>query len=140
MIWLQIILWEAEMYEIPWDENHPHYYLTDTEFFGKEPHAAIDFWSKAAHWSPDEGVALSFGYDPRVVNWGFLAGSGHPFAKTYEYRIDLALRARDMGQLQERNEPITFVKWVKGLGLTFCPELEEALCPAGKDEKAKQVS
>ena len=39
--------------------------------FFNQPHAAADFehWSKLAHWTLDEAVALSFGKAPERVNW-----------------------------------------------------------------------
>jgi hypothetical protein len=39
--------------------------------FFNQPHAAADFehWSKLAHWTLDEAVALSSGKAPERVNW-----------------------------------------------------------------------
>jgi len=38
------------------------------------PHALADYdhWSKAAHWTLDEAIALSFGRAPEIVRWGEL--------------------------------------------------------------------
>jgi hypothetical protein len=35
------------------------------------PHANADYdhWSKAAHWTLDEAIALSFGRAPEIVRW-----------------------------------------------------------------------
>jgi hypothetical protein len=45
--------------------------LDERDRFFNQPHAAADFvhWSKMAHWTLDEAVALSFGKTPELVNW-----------------------------------------------------------------------
>ena len=43
----------------------------DQKRFFNLPNAAADFeyWSKMAHWTLDEALALSFGKNPKVVSW-----------------------------------------------------------------------
>jgi hypothetical protein len=65
-------------------------------FFNQpRPRADIRHWSKAAHWTLDEAIALSFGKAPEVVKWEkiqpFLQIS--QFAFQYGRVRDLALRA-----------------------------------------------
>jgi hypothetical protein len=62
------------------------------------PNAKADFthWSKAAHCTLDEAVALSFGKAPEVVNWARVKELVHisPFAFKYGRVRDLVLRAK----------------------------------------------
>ncbi len=85
-----------------WDETHPQFYDDFEELFDENPYADLVYWSKVAYWTIEEGTALSYGCEPRVVNWDALEGSEYPFAAIYAVRRDLAMRARDMGQLQEK--------------------------------------
>ena len=45
--------------------------LEESQRVFNQPYAAADFvhWSKAAHWTLDEAIALSFGKAPEVVKW-----------------------------------------------------------------------
>ena len=47
----------------------------ERERFFNLPHAKADYdhWSKAAHWTLDEAIALSFGRAPEIVRWDKLA-------------------------------------------------------------------
>ena len=65
----------------------------------REPNANadIDHWSKAAHWTLDEAIALSLGKAPELVRWErlqSLTALGSPFVIQYARRRDLALRAK----------------------------------------------
>jgi hypothetical protein len=53
-------------------------------------------WSKAAHWTLDEAIALSFGKAPEVVRWERVNAyvNVSPFAAKYARVRDLALRTR----------------------------------------------
>ena len=66
--------------------------------FFNQPHAKADFayWIKAAHWTLDEAIALSFGKAPEHVSWERLKNLVQisPFAVEYQRRRELALRAR----------------------------------------------
>ncbi|GEP04934.1 hypothetical protein [Methylobacterium oxalidis] len=115
------------MTDSAWDEGHPLFHLTTEEFFGRDPRADRGYWSRAACWTNEEAIALSFGCEPRVVNWEFLKNSGHPFAKLYAERRSLAIRARHVNLLNDFNEPEAFIKWAKRQGISFDPDLEKAV-------------
>jgi hypothetical protein len=63
--------------------------------------ADYEYWSRMAHWSLDEAIALSFGKAPERVNWGNVNGFVEisPFAFQYSRRRVLALRAVHWKQL-----------------------------------------
>ena len=122
-----------------WNEGHPFFDLTEHEFLGTDEDAPRDdwerclypdygYWSKAPYWTADEGVALSYGRNPRVVNWSFLSGyKEHPFAKHYNKRLDLLIRAQKLGQLRSFIEPSKFIRWATNVGIEFPSELETAV-------------
>jgi hypothetical protein len=107
----------------------------ERERFFNQPHAQADFdhWSRAAHWTLDEAVALSFGKAPERVNWEkvkpFVQVS--EFAFQYQRRRDLALRARAWEQLFDPVLPGIFVAWAKRTDIPVPPELEAALTARG---------
>ncbi|AWN44003.1 hypothetical protein DK389_30245 [Methylobacterium durans] len=111
-----------------------------SELFGRNPAAEIEYWAKLAFWSIEEGVTLSYGYDPRVVTWVFLRDSGHPSAWRYANRLSQALRARDMGHLGDRNVPTDFIRWAKSLSLSFAPEVAQAVINNSKTKKIANQS
>lgn len=88
--------------------------------------ANADFvhWSKAAHWTLDEAIALSFGKSPDIVSWPDVEKYTHvsPFAKEYAKRRDLALRALPWKKLFDPVLPSIFLSWAKELSLPL-PEL-----------------
>jgi hypothetical protein len=107
------------------DVKNPHEDLEEEEFFGEDPRADVEYWSKTPCWSADEATALSFGREPRIVNSMRLRGTGHPFAKVFRERKGLILRAIAMGQLQKLIPPREFIVWTRARGLPFSAELEE---------------
>ena len=116
-----------------WNVNHPFFDYTELEFYGTNPDADFDCWSKAPCWTVEEGIALSFGKNPRVVNWAILGSCpGHPFAIEYQSRLDLAVRAKTIGDLQSINRPTDFIRWAKTNGIEFAAELEKAVNQAPK--------
>lgn len=120
---------------LPWDQSHPYFYLTGEEFYGADPQANLEYWSRAACWTIEEAVALSFGFEPRVVSWHVLKGSGHPFAERYAERRSLAFRARCMDHIKDLNQPGDFIKWASSAGVAFCPQLEQLVKVAGRAGK-----
>lgn len=97
--------------------------------FFSQPHALADLnhWSRAEHWSLDEAIALSFGKAPEVVNWKrieSLVQISH-FAKQYQRRRDLALRAAAWKKLYDPVLPLIFLKWAKDNEIDVPPELVE---------------
>jgi DNA-binding transcriptional MerR regulator len=107
----------------------------ERERFFNQPYARADFehWSKAAHWTLDEAIALSFGKAPEHVNWEkikpFLQISR--FALEYRRRRDLALRALRWNQLYDPVLPGIFLAWTKRSDLPCPPELEAAVTARG---------
>jgi len=114
-----------------WDATHPHYDLTLEDLFDENPSADFAFWSRIAGWSVDEATALSSGLDPNLVDWGKLVSPDHPFTHQYESRRDLALRAVEMGQLQNFSAPIDYIRWCKKVGIKFNPDLEKIVKARG---------
>jgi hypothetical protein len=113
---------------IPWGPHHPRYFDTAEEFFGADPAADIGRWSAVQHWTVEEGVALSYGYDPRVVNSRALQSyDEHPFAEEYDRRSDLATRAIAARQLSARTSPKRFIRWAKTVGINFPVALVEVV-------------
>src|SRR5262249_32211037 len=82
-----------------------------------QPHARADYehWSKAAHWTLDEAIALSFGKAPEVVGWKVVQQyvQVSPFAVQYARRRDLAMRAAQWKQLFDPVLPGIFLAWAK---------------------------
>jgi hypothetical protein len=146
----EISIYKAQLIGLPSDELQA---LCDAEFkklleeqrvksereeqerFFNQPHARADIahWSKAAHWTLDEAVALSFGNAPEVVNWEkiqpFLKISA--FAFQYGRVRDLALRALQWKQLYDPVLPGIFAAWAKRNDLPFPSDLEAALAERG---------
>ena len=64
--------------------------------FFNQPESDADFahWSKAAHWTLDEAIALSFGKAPEQVTWKNVSpyAQKSAFAFQYQRRWDLARR------------------------------------------------
>ena len=103
--------------------------------FFNQPHARADIahWSKAAHWTLDEAIALSFGKAPEVVTWEKVRPLTQisRFALQYGRVRDLALRAIQWKQLYDPVLPGIFVAWVKRNDLAFPIDLEAALAARG---------
>ena len=101
--------------------------LEEQSRFFNQPYSNADFvhWSKAAHWSIDEAVALSFGKAPNIVNWGKVQPltSVSKFALDYASRRDLALRALPWKKLYDPVLPSIFLSWAKELQLEIPVEL-----------------
>ena len=71
-----------------------------------QAHADADFehWSKAAYWTLDEAVALSFGKSPEIVNWKVVEPDQEVsrFARRYALLRDLAQRAKAVERLHDQ--------------------------------------
>ncbi|HGC5726845.1 TPA: hypothetical protein ACIZAI_001030 [Legionella pneumophila] len=102
--------------------------------FYSQPDACADFkyWARQAYWTIDEGIALIFGKDPRVVNWENIYGSPTlPFVTRYKEIHDITERYEEEGILLSQLPPATFLDWVKKVGYPIPPELTEEV---GKQE------
>ena len=117
-----------------WNKSHPFYYLDEHEFYGTDPGADYDRWSKAPYWTAEEATALSYGKNPRVVNWAFLSSCPeHPFARQYNDRLDHVIRAQKLGQLPSLIQPPEFIRFARPLGIEFPAELETAIGQISRD-------
>jgi hypothetical protein len=107
----------------------------ERERFFNQPYARADFehWSRAAHWTLDEAVALSFGKAPERVNWETVKPLVHvsAFAFQYQRRRDLSLRAKLWKQLFDPVLPGFFLAWAKRTDLEVSPDLEAAVTARG---------
>ncbi len=81
--------------------------------------ADFDHYCKCARWTLDEAVALSFGKEPKLVNWEsiqLLVGVS-AFARSYERLRDLTKRALSAGQLFDPVSPSIYLSWAKKLNI-----------------------
>ena len=105
------------------------------QFFSR-PYAKADIthWSKAAQWTLDEAIALSFGKDPEVVNWESIKSLIYvsKFAHQYSRVRDLALRAKEQHQIHDPVIPGVFLAWAKRNDIDFPTELEEQVNARGQ--------
>lgn len=107
--------------------------LNEQKRFFNLPSADADFdhWSKAAYWSIEEAVALSFGKDPGQVNWNKLKNyssiTSSPLIEKYQKFRDLALRAKHFGQLYDPCLPSLFLAWARRMGIDMPTELIEKI-------------
>jgi hypothetical protein len=95
--------------------------------------ADISFWSKAAYWTLEEAIALSFGKNPELVNWDRLKGMQFesPFVEKYRKLRDLAFRAKWIEKLYDPVLPSIYLRWIKENKLEFPEHLEAALVAHG---------
>ncbi|TAL40181.1 MAG: hypothetical protein EPN97_00705 [Alphaproteobacteria bacterium] len=108
--------------------------------------ADLDYWSKMAHWSLDEAIALSFGKDPKVVNLDriFALANKSAFADSYLRLHELTRRAKVWKRLYDPILPLLYITWAKDHDIQV-PEKLTALIQAraGKNidwkEKYDQV-
>jgi hypothetical protein len=109
----------------------------DRQRFFNQPHAKADFihWSKAAHWTLDEAVALSFGKEPTIVNWNRVQKYTEisRFAGRYAKLRELTLRAKEWKQLYDPVLPGLFLAWAKRYDIGYPPELEQQVIARGHD-------
>ncbi len=97
-------------------------------FHKKTADADFDYWSKMAHWSLDEAVALSFGKSPKIVNEQSLTQVHFwlsPFVRQYNETMELARRAERWQKLFDPVLPTIFVKWAQDMEIPIPDELVE---------------
>jgi hypothetical protein len=106
----------------------------NSQFFNR-PSAKADFdhWSRAAHWTLEEAVALSFGRNPEIVNWASIGRwrAESSFVLLYDRLLDLARRAVPWQQLFDPVAPGIFIGWVRRNEIAFPQELEDAVRSRG---------
>jgi hypothetical protein len=104
--------------------------------FFNHPGAAADYehWSRAAHWTLDEAIALSLGKAPELVRWDrlqSLTATKSPFVIQYARRRDLSLRAKTWQQLFDPVLPGIFLAWAKRTDIDVPADLVEAVQKRG---------
>ena len=95
-------------------------------FHAPSAEADLDYWSKMAHWSLDEAIALSFGKAPERVGLESLANissTESPFVHEYQRTMELARRAIVWKQLFDPVLPTIFVKWAHENDISLPDEL-----------------
>ena len=99
----------------------------ERERFFNQSTANADFgrYFKCAYWSIDEAVALSFGKQPTIVNWTSVEPLKRvsAFARAYELRREIALRAIHAKQLYDPVYPAVFLSWARQTGILVDAEL-----------------
>lgn len=97
--------------------------------FFNQSNAKADFthWSKIDFWTLDEAVALSFGKDPKVVNWESVQKytDRSPFAAEYGRVLELALRAKGSKRIYDQVLSSSFLAWARRTGIEVRSELVE---------------
>jgi hypothetical protein len=95
-----------------------------------QPYAQADFqyWAQMSYWSPDEGVALSFGKNPAVASWETLKTLTwkSSFASFYASRRLVVTRAVEMGQLWQKTSPSVFLAWAERMKFEMPQDLKDA--------------
>ena len=108
---------------------------TEAARFFHQPNAAADFgyWAKISYWKIDEAVALSFGKDPRIVNWERISSlvKISTFAFQYAAKRELAERAKTANQISLTTPPSTFLAWATRTKFEVPAELEAAVTAMG---------
>ena len=117
------------------DESVERLRKEEASRFFNRPEVKADFahWSKAAYWTLEEAIALSFGKDPRLVNWKTIEAHANvsPFVAEYRNLRDLASRAKHMGQLYDPVVPGIYLAWVSRIGTKIDPRLVDSVVTNG---------
>lgn len=102
----------------------------DQRYFN-QPSAMANYahWTKCAHWSIDEAIALSVGRDPSALRWETVKSMTHisSLAREYAQRRDLAMRAVVWKQLFDPVLPTIFLAWASQYQIAVPPELTEGV-------------
>jgi hypothetical protein len=111
-------------------------------FFHRADAAAdFDYWSKMAHWSIDEAIALSLGKTPQMVNLKSVqphavadidGWPASPLAVDYLRRTELAKRAVVWKQLWDPVLPSLFLGWARRLDISVPGDLVKAVEARGQ--------
>lgn len=113
-----------------YDEEAAAKEAAERSLFFNHPKATADFehWSRAAYWTQEEAIALSFGKNPEFVTWEKIKRfQGASFVVRYGRLRELARRAALGRHPHARLEPGDFISWMRNHDLSFPPELEDAV-------------
>jgi hypothetical protein len=146
----EIAKYAAQLSLMPSDEFTAFYELETAKFYEEEstrlqaienarffnlPYANADFdhWSRAAYWTLEEAVALSFGKNPEIVTWATIARwqNESGFALQFSRMLDLARRAVPWQQLFDPVSPGIFIGWARRNEIAFPQALEDAVRSRG---------
>ena len=113
-------------------ELEKQYAEDDERRFFNEAKASGDYehWGRMDVWGLDEATALSFGKDPRVVDWGrieFILSYTSPFASKYHDMRDIIKRSVLAKNLTDPIKPEIFIAWADKNGITFPDRLKEII-------------
>lgn len=99
----------------------------ESEWFFNDPVSKADFgyWSTFDCWTQEEALALSFGKDPKLVDWRKVREYElvYKYIKEYKARRILLIRAIKAGVLKRPMSPDSFVQWAELKGLSIPDEL-----------------
>jgi hypothetical protein len=98
----------------------------------------IRLWASSPYWTPEEGVALAYGLDPKESIEHPAAGYDRSRLRApadARLQLDLAHRAVEVGSLEEKSHPIEFMKWARKIGLEFHLDWWDAV--SGEAARAK---
>jgi hypothetical protein len=78
-----------------------------------------DFWLKKTRWTLEQAIAISFGRDPRHVNWSTVEPyySSSPHAYEYYKRRELVLDAHAQEYLPDPIPSAEFIRWALRIDL-----------------------
>ncbi|PHS39301.1 MAG: hypothetical protein COA91_06550 [Robiginitomaculum sp.] len=109
--------------------------VREAGFFYNQFNAKADFsyWAKMSTWTIDEAVALTFGKDPRVVQWSRLEKiiQISSLAPLYRDRRLIFNRAVEMGQIYNKTIPSILIAWTKRMQVDYPTELEVSITALG---------
>ena len=102
-------------------------------FIQPSSNADFQYWSRISYWTLEEGVALSLGKNPWIVNWEKLKAhkTTSPFITKYAAKHEEVRRAKVMSQLWDSTFPIIFIKWAKRVGFEMPEELNTQVFALG---------
>ena len=111
-------------------EKAAHAEKAELLHFFHQPNAEADFdhWSRCAHWTLDEAIALTFGKAPEVVNWKaleHLQATPAPFLKVSPFVLnygrlrELTKRAILWKKLFDPVFPPIYIGWAKSNEIAF---------------------
>lgn len=107
----------------------------EKERFYNQRYANADFmhWAKAAHWTLDEAIALSFGKEPAIVTWKEIEKlkGQTAFATSFAKRRDLAFRATHWKKFGDTIPPVIFISWAKEINIELPKALIEEVTKIG---------
>jgi hypothetical protein len=119
------------------EKSKEHHEQDHNLFFNKsDAKADFDFWSKAAHWTLNEAIALTFGKDPRVVTCDRVEDMKFcesPFVEKFIELRDLTDRAKTGKKLFDPVLPGNYIAWARQNDIPFPLELADMVVARGND-------